>query len=87
MPPRDNVKLVGTAADHRMRDFLRRVDPPYEWFDDRTGRGLLERHDVADSALPVVVIDDEVVLVQPTLEHLGDALGRLGGGSSGVHAG
>jgi hypothetical protein len=35
----------------------------------------------------VVVIDDEVVLVQPTLEYLGDALGRLGGGSSGVHAG
>lgn len=74
MPPRENVKLVGTVADHPLRDFLTRVDQPYEWFDEQTGRDLLERHGVAGAELPVVVIDDQLVLVQPTLEELADAL-------------
>jgi thioredoxin reductase (NADPH) len=68
-------KLVGTVADHQPRDFLTRVDQPYQWFDEETGRALLERHGVAGAGLPVVVIDDEIVLVQPTLDVLADALG------------
>jgi thioredoxin reductase (NADPH) len=75
MPPRENVKLVGSAADYRLRDFLTRVDQPYEWFDEESGRELLTRHGVAGGKLPVVVIDDEVVLVAPPLEEVADALG------------
>jgi len=75
MPPRENVKLVGTVADHLLRDFLTRVDQPYEWLDEETGRDLLARHGVARAELPVVVLDDELVLVTPTLEELADALG------------
>jgi thioredoxin reductase (NADPH) len=75
MPPRENVKLVGTAADYQLRDFLTRVDQPYEWFDEESGRELLATHDASGGKLPVLVIDNEVVLVAPTLEQLGDALG------------
>src|SRR4051795_7930797 len=75
MPPRESVKLVGTFADHALRDFLTRADQPYEWFDEVTGRDLLAKHGVAGDGLPVVVIDDEIILVQPTLEELADALG------------
>ena len=75
MPPRENVQVVGTLADHAMRDFLTRADQPYEWLDEEAGRATLERHGVAGAELPVVVIDDEIVLVRPTLEQLGDALG------------
>jgi thioredoxin reductase (NADPH) len=75
MPPRENVKLVGTRADHVLRDFLTRADQPYEWFDGESGRELLARHGVTEAGLPVVVIDDEIVLVRPTLEQLADALG------------
>jgi thioredoxin reductase (NADPH) len=75
MPPRENVKLVGTLADHALRDFLTRADQPYEWYDEETGRDLLHRHGVAGEGLPVVVINDETVLVRPTLEQLADALG------------
>jgi hypothetical protein len=75
MPPRENVKLVGTIADHTLRDFLTRADQPYEGFDAETGRELLARHGVAEAGLPVVIIDDELVLVRPTLEQLADALG------------
>ena len=75
MAPRENVKVVGTLVDHVLRDFLARADQPYEWCDEETGRELLDRHGVAGGELPVVVIDDEIVLVRPTLEQLGDALG------------
>jgi thioredoxin reductase (NADPH) len=75
VPPRENVTVVGTVADHRLRDFLTRVDQPYEWFDEDNGREFLERHGAVDAGLPVVVVDDEIVLVQPTLEEVADALG------------
>jgi thioredoxin reductase (NADPH) len=75
MPPRENVKLVGTLADHALRDFLTRADQPYEWFDEESGHELLTKHGVAGAGLPVVVIDDKIVLVRPTLEQLADALG------------
>ena len=75
MSPPKNVKLVGTLADHILRDFLTRADQPYEWFDEESGRELLARHGVTEAGLPVVVIDDEIVLVRPTLEQLADALG------------
>jgi thioredoxin reductase (NADPH) len=75
MPPRENVKLVGTLADHALRDFLTRADQPYEWFDEESGHELLTQHGVAGAGLPVVVIDDKIVLVRPTLGQLADALG------------
>ena len=75
MPPRENVKLVGTLADHFLRDFLTRADQPCEWFDEESGHELLTQHGVAGAGLPVVVIDDKIVLVRPTLEQLADALG------------
>jgi thioredoxin reductase (NADPH) len=75
MPPRENVKLVGTLADHALRDFLTRADQPYEWFDEESGHELLTQHGVAGAGLPVVVVDDKIVLVRPTLGQLADALG------------
>jgi thioredoxin reductase (NADPH) len=75
MPPRESVKIVGGPGDHELRDFLTRGDQPYEWLDERAGRSLLERHGVVGKQLPVVVIDDAVVLVSPSLEELADALG------------
>ena len=39
------------------------------------GRGVLERHGLDGGRLPVAVIDGETVLVSPSLEELGDALG------------
>jgi hypothetical protein len=37
VPPRENVKVVGTVADHRLRDFLTRVDAECRlvWRSDR----------------------------------------------------
>ena len=53
MPPRENVNPVGTHADHLLRDFLTRVDQPYEWLDEETARDVLARHGVAGAKLPV----------------------------------
>jgi thioredoxin reductase (NADPH) len=75
MPPRENVTVVGSAADHVVRDFLTRIDQPYQWFDEETGRDLLVTHGVAEGELPVVIVDDSAVLVRPSLEELADALG------------
>lgn len=75
MPPQEKVELVGTLADHALRDFLTRADQPYQWYDEESGRELLAKHGVTRARLPVVVIDDRIVLVDPTLEELADALG------------
>ena len=81
MPPRDDVKVVGRSdrADaHEIRDFLTRIDQPYDWVDtDADGdeaRALLRKHGVDQALEPVVVIDREQVLEAPSLEQLADAL-------------
>jgi len=75
MPPRESVKIVGTADDYELRDFLTRADQPYEWFDGSSGQPLLAEHGVDDRSLPVVIVDGDVVLVRPTLDDVADALG------------
>ena len=74
MPPRDSVRIVGTAADYELREFLTRADQPYEWLDEAAGETLLAQHGLTGGPLPVVVIDD-VALVRPGIEDLADALG------------
>ena len=76
MPPRDSVTITGRYEGreaHALRDFLTRIDQPYEWLD---GEPPPPHAPVRDrSTTPVVVIDDELVLESPTLEELADALG------------
>ena len=81
MPPREHVAVVapwGETGGHELRDFLTRIDQPYEWVDPDedagSARELLERHDGA-TALPIVIIDHERALAAPSLEELADALG------------
>lgn len=69
------VIIGGLEHDYELRDFLSRADQPYRVLDADEGRGVLERHGLDGGRLPVAVIDGETVLVSPSLEELGDALG------------
>jgi thioredoxin reductase (NADPH) len=67
-----SVIVIGTVDDYEIRDLLTPGDQPYGWLDADLVRETLG---IYGASLPVVIVDGEIVLVQPTLEELGDALG------------
>ena len=68
----ERVVIVGTRdGDYELREFLTRADQPYRLLD----ADLLDRYGLRAEQRPVVIIDDETVLIAPSLEQVGDALG------------
>jgi thioredoxin reductase (NADPH) len=76
-PVRQDVTVVGRRLepeDHRLRDFLTRVDQAYAWVEAGTpeAAALLAEHGLADADLPLVVAPDGVVSTA-TVERVADA--------------
>ncbi len=81
MPAREHVAVLGAgsaAGAHELRDFLSRIDQPYEWLDPEENAHeaseLVGRHG-SPERFPLVVIDRREALEAPSLEQLADALG------------
>ena len=75
------VRLVGhrfSRDSHLLRDFLARNRVPARWLDverDGEARELLAVAGVADSGLPVALLEDGSVLERPTVLELAERLG------------
>jgi thioredoxin reductase (NADPH) len=80
-PPMANLRLIGdrwSQASHAVREFLARNLVPYHWLDvetDPRARDLLEVAQIDAGSLPVLVLDDGQVLVQPDLHEVGARIG------------
>jgi thioredoxin reductase (NADPH) len=104
-PPFDGLRVAGTAlsaASYAMKNFLSRNQVPYRWVDldaDPTARELVAAMPDGLSRLPVVLLPDGGVMVQPTTRDLADKLGLqtraqhpfydfviVGGGPAGLAA-
>jgi thioredoxin reductase (NADPH) len=69
-PSRAAFRIVGPAhspRSHRLRDDLTRISVPYWYFDAASdeGRHLLREHHLDGTPLPVVLGNDDSVLVDP----------------------
>jgi len=74
---RPTLQVVGRrleVGDHRLRDFLTRIAQPHEWLEAGSPEAerLLDRLEVADRTLPVVV-DGDRIFTAATVEALATA--------------
>jgi thioredoxin reductase (NADPH) len=75
------VRLIGhrfSRETHELRDFLARNRVPGRWLDverDGESRELLKVVGVAESGLPVALLEDGTVLERPTILELAERLG------------
>ncbi|HXF63844.1 MAG TPA: FAD-dependent oxidoreductase [Caldilineaceae bacterium] len=79
-PQFELVRLVGeqwSARSHEFRDLLDRNGVPYGFYDveSEQGRELLRQAGCSAERLPVVVLQNNAVLVDPSPEAVADALG------------
>ena len=81
LPPFEGLRVIGhrwSLNDHRLRNFLSRNHVPYRWIDVSVGDealALLKDRGLDPEKLPVVLLSDGAVLVDPDLETLA---GRVG---------
>jgi thioredoxin reductase (NADPH) len=79
--PYDGIRVAGTLwspSCHRVKDFLARNRIPYQWMDiekDAGARDLIESLNSEDHRLPVVLLPDGQVLVEPDNRTLAEACG------------
>ena len=76
-PVRQDVTVVGRRLepeDHRLRDFLTRIDQAYAWVEAGTPEAaeLLARHGVGEDQLPLLLAPDGAVS-SATVERVADA--------------
>jgi thioredoxin reductase (NADPH) len=80
-PPFEGLRVVGpryTLRDHQVRDFLSRNQVPYVWLDPEQNTEaveLLNRFNLDDRKLPVVLFGDGTSLVQPGQMELAAKIG------------
>ena len=80
-PPFEGLRVIGhrwSLNDHRVRNFLSRNHVPYRWLDVATGPEalkLLTDRQLDPEKLPVVLLSDGSVLVDPELETLAAKVG------------
>ena len=80
-PPATNLRLIGdrwSAGSHALRQFLTRNLVPYKWMDveaDPQAQALLQLARAEAGRLPVVLLDDGEMLVQPDLPMLAERIG------------
>src|SRR5215210_5441290 len=80
-PPATNLRLLGdrwSASSHALRQFLARNLVPYRWMDvesDPQAQALLQLTRADAGRLPIVLLDDGDMLVQPDLPVLAERIG------------
>jgi len=102
--PVPETKVIGhrwSARSSEVREFLARNQVPYRWYasDEPEGKRLLEAAGHDDQTLPVVVVPDGTVLVEPSETELANRVGLattpstdfydlivIGGGPAGLGA-
>jgi thioredoxin reductase (NADPH) len=83
-PAFEGLKVVGhrwSPESHALREFLSRNLTPYRWFDlasDPAARHLLDLAGTASPALPLVILPDGSVLMNPSKTELADRIGLRG---------
>jgi len=81
LPPFEGLRVIGhrwSLNDHRLRNFLSRNHVPYRWIDVSAGDEgltLLKDRDLDPEKVPVVLLSDGSVLVDPDLETLAGSVG------------
>ncbi|MGE3798041.1 MAG: FAD-dependent oxidoreductase, partial [Thermomicrobiales bacterium] len=79
-PPFRGVRIVGhrwSAESHEIRDFLARNQVPFAWYEsgaDEQARTLMEAAGLPADVLPVVILDNGVVLTRPSIGEVADQL-------------
>jgi thioredoxin reductase (NADPH) len=105
-PPTVGLRVAGTSlspGSYAIKDFLSGNQVPYQWVDldeDATTRALVEEVSEGLTRLPVVLLEDGRMLVQPSTRELAERLGMhtqasrpfydlvvVGGGPAGLAAG
>jgi thioredoxin reductase (NADPH) len=80
-PPATNLRLIGdrwSSSSHALRQFLARNLVPYRWMDvetDPQAQQLLSLARADAGQLPIVLLDDGEMLVQPDLPVLAERIG------------
>ena len=90
LPGFEAVRVVGeerSARSHEIRDLLDRNAVPSGFYPVGTGRGeaLLQQAGVAASAVPVILLFNGRVLVQPTNAEVAEALGMKTAPGAGLY--
>src|SRR5580704_13447161 len=81
LPPFEGLRVIGhrwSLNDHRLRNFLSRNHVPYRWIDVSAGDeglALLKERELDPEKIPVVLLSDGSVLVDPELETLAGSVG------------
>jgi thioredoxin reductase (NADPH) len=81
LPPFEGLRVIGhrwSLNDHRLRNFLSRNHVPYRWIDVSAGDeglNLLRERELDPEKVPVVLLSDGSVLVDPDLETLAGSVG------------
>jgi thioredoxin reductase (NADPH) len=81
LPPFEGLRVIGhrwSLNDHRLRNFLSRNHVPYRWIDVSAGDeglNLLKDRQLDPEKVPVVLLSDGSVLVDPDLETLAGSVG------------
>ncbi len=77
----EGVRVIGhrwSPQTHQIKDFLTRNLIPYQWLDieasAEAGR-LLEQVDLIEKPLPIVLLQDGTILVQPAIAQLAEKVG------------
>jgi thioredoxin reductase (NADPH) len=77
----EGVRVIGhrwSPQTHQIKDFLTRNLIPYQWLDieasAEAGR-LLEQVDLTEKPLPIVLLQDGTILVQPAITQLAEQVG------------
>ncbi len=79
-PPFHGVRIVGhrwSAESHQIRDFLARNQVPFAWHEsgaDEQATALLTAAGLPFDVLPVVILDNGVVMSRPTIQDVADQL-------------
>ncbi|GLI27777.1 fused response regulator/thioredoxin-disulfide reductase [Agromyces rhizosphaerae] len=79
--PYDGIRVAGTRwspGSHAVKDLLARSQTPYEWLDiekNEGARAMVEALGDGHAKLPVVLMPDGLVLVDPDLHVLAEKLG------------
>ncbi|MBX3070155.1 MAG: FAD-dependent oxidoreductase [Thermomicrobiales bacterium] len=79
-PPFHGVRIVGhrwSPESHEMRDFLARNQVPFAWHEtgaDEQADALLQAAGLGTDVLPVVILDNGVVMTRPSIQDVADQL-------------
>lgn len=80
-PDFKGIRIIGyqySPLSHNLKDYLAGNLVPYQWLDvekNPEARKLLDLNGITDDSLPIVILDDGVILRQPNISTLADSIG------------